>query len=155
MGDNTQMLSNEVDIRRKKIEDLREMGEIPYKDKFERTCTIAEAKEKFIVQEFVEGPSYSVEIIGQPGNYRTYEITEIFVDHVYDCNRAATLHNLSEEKKKQMKWTREDVIISRNNIPFCRSILQEGSPTAQALPLPGFQCAISSLLRAVLSLTQD
>lgn len=63
---------------------------------------IAEAKEKFIVQEFVEGPSYSVEIIGQPGNYRTYEITEIFVDDVYDCNRAATLHNLSEEKKKQI-----------------------------------------------------
>lgn len=41
-----QMLSNEVDIRRKKIEELREMGEIPYKDKFERTCTIAEAREK-------------------------------------------------------------------------------------------------------------
>lgn len=42
----TQMLSNEVDIRRKKIEDLKEMGEIPYKEKFERTCTIAEAREK-------------------------------------------------------------------------------------------------------------
>ena len=41
-----QMLSNEVDIRRKKIEELREMGEIPYKDKFDRTCTIAEAREK-------------------------------------------------------------------------------------------------------------
>ena len=41
-----QILSNEVDIRRKKIEELREMGEIPYKDKFERTCTIAEAREK-------------------------------------------------------------------------------------------------------------
>ena len=41
-----QMLSNEVDIRRKKIEDLRNMGEIPYKAKFERTCTIAEAREK-------------------------------------------------------------------------------------------------------------
>ena len=42
----TQMLSNEVDIRRKKIEDLKNAGEIPYKDKFERTCTIAEAREK-------------------------------------------------------------------------------------------------------------
>ena len=41
-----QMLSNEVDIRRKKIEDLISAGEIPYKDKFERTCTIAEAREK-------------------------------------------------------------------------------------------------------------
>ncbi|MBQ8908960.1 MAG: lysine--tRNA ligase [Clostridia bacterium] len=42
----TQMLSNEVDIRRQKINDLIEMGEIPYKDKFDRTCTIAEAREK-------------------------------------------------------------------------------------------------------------
>lgn len=41
-----QLLSNEVDIRKKKIEELREMGEIPYKDKFERTCTIAQAREK-------------------------------------------------------------------------------------------------------------
>ena len=42
----TQVLSNEVDIRKQKIQDLIEMGEIPYKDKFERTCTIDEAREK-------------------------------------------------------------------------------------------------------------
>ena len=42
----TQILSNEIDIRRKKIEDLKEMGEIPFKEKFERTCTIIEAREK-------------------------------------------------------------------------------------------------------------
>lgn len=46
MTENKQQLSNEVDIRRKKIEDLIEMGEIPFKDKFDRTCTIAEAREK-------------------------------------------------------------------------------------------------------------
>ncbi len=42
----TQELSSEVDIRRKKIDDLIAMGEIPYKDKFERTCTIEEARDK-------------------------------------------------------------------------------------------------------------
>lgn len=42
----TQILSNEVDIRRQKIQDLIDMGEIPYKDKYERTCTIEEAREK-------------------------------------------------------------------------------------------------------------
>ncbi len=41
-----QNLSNEVDIRREKISKLLEMGEIPYKAKFERTCTIKEAREK-------------------------------------------------------------------------------------------------------------
>lgn len=40
------LTNNEVDIRRKKIEDLKAMGEIPFKEKFERTCTIKEAREK-------------------------------------------------------------------------------------------------------------
>lgn len=39
-------LSNEIDIRRQKIEELKKMGEIPYKEKFERTCTIKQAREK-------------------------------------------------------------------------------------------------------------
>lgn len=69
---------------------------------------IAEGKENYIVQEFVEGPSYSVEIIGRKGNYRTYEITEIFVDNVYDCNLAATLHTIEDGKKKLI----EDLALS-------------------------------------------
>ncbi len=40
-----QNLASEVEVRRAKINTLREMGEIPYKAKFERTATIAEARE--------------------------------------------------------------------------------------------------------------
>lgn len=57
----------------------------------------------FIIQEFVEGPSYSVEIIGRPGSYRTYEITEIFVDDGYDCNLAAAYHTIEPEKAERMQ----------------------------------------------------
>lgn len=64
---------------------------------------LQEDGDQFIIQEFVEGPSYSVEIIGQPGNYRTYEITQIFVDEGYDCNLAATLHTIAPEKKKKIE----------------------------------------------------
>ena len=39
-------LSSEIEIRRQKIDDLKKMGEIPFKEKFERSCTIAEAREK-------------------------------------------------------------------------------------------------------------
>ncbi len=39
-------ISSEVDIRRQKIDELKKAGEIPYKEKFERTCTIAEARGK-------------------------------------------------------------------------------------------------------------
>lgn len=41
--------------------------------------------ESWIVQEYLEGPSYSVEVIGTPGNYRCYAITQIHMDQVYDC----------------------------------------------------------------------
>lgn len=64
---------------------------------------LANGGENFIIQEFIEGPSYSVEIIGRPGNYRTYEITEIFVDDVYDCNLAATLHTIEPHLKRRIE----------------------------------------------------
>lgn len=57
----------------------------------------------FIIQEFVEGPSYSVEIIGRPGSYRTYEITEIFVDDGYDCNLAAAYGTIEPEKAERIQ----------------------------------------------------
>lgn len=55
-----------------------------------------------VIQEFLQGPSYSVEIIGSPGNYRTYVPTQIFVDDVYDCNLASALRDLEPEKKKEL-----------------------------------------------------
>lgn len=58
--------------------------------------------DEFIVQEFVTGPSYSVEIIGRPGNYRTYEITQIFVDDVYDCNNAAAYRTIDPRKAEEI-----------------------------------------------------
>ena len=44
-----------------------------------------EDRESWIVQEYLTGPSYSIEVIGVPGNYRTYATTQIHMDSVYDC----------------------------------------------------------------------
>lgn len=63
----TQILSNEVDIRRKKIEDLKAMGEIPYKEKFERTCTISEAREKIGQRVKVAGRIVFKRVMGKFG----------------------------------------------------------------------------------------
>ncbi|MBQ8443933.1 MAG: lysine--tRNA ligase [Clostridia bacterium] len=63
----TQVLSNEVDIRKQKIQDLIEMGEIPYKDKFERTCTIAEAREKLGERVKVAGRIIFKRVMGKFG----------------------------------------------------------------------------------------
>lgn len=62
-----QNLSSEVDVRRAKIENLRAMGEIPYKAKFERTCTIAEAREKIGQRVKVAGRVVFKRVMGKFG----------------------------------------------------------------------------------------
>ena len=39
----------------------------------------------WVVQEYLEGRAYSIEVIGAPGQYKTYQATEIHVDKDYDC----------------------------------------------------------------------
>ena len=60
-------LSNEIDIRRQKIEEIKKMGEIPYKDKFDRTCTIKEAREKLGQQVKIAGRIVFRRIMGKFG----------------------------------------------------------------------------------------
>ena len=54
-----------------------------------------------IIQEYLEGPSYSIEVIGKPGNYRTYTVTEVHVDSVYDCNMITSPVKLPEAKLRR------------------------------------------------------
>ena len=41
----------------------------------------------WVIQEFLEGPSYSLEVVGLNGNYRSLQPTIIEVDKVFDCKR--------------------------------------------------------------------
>jgi pyrrolysine biosynthesis protein PylC len=50
---------------------------------------------RHVIQEYVHGPSYSIEIIGAPHTYRTLQVTEIHMDDIYDCKRVTTPTNLS------------------------------------------------------------
>ena len=43
-----------------------------------------------VVQEYLQGPSYSIEIIGSPGNYIPLQVTELEMDSGYDCKRVLT-----------------------------------------------------------------
>ena len=43
--------------------------------------------EEWIAQEFLDGPSFSLEVIGTPGDYKTYHVTELLMDPAYDCKR--------------------------------------------------------------------
>ncbi len=40
-----------------------------------------------IIQEYLTGPSYSLEIIGQPENYQPLQVTDLHMDKIFDCKR--------------------------------------------------------------------
>lgn len=40
-----------------------------------------------VLQEYLEGPSYSIEIIGRPGHYQVLQVTDLYMDKRYDCKR--------------------------------------------------------------------
>jgi len=56
----------------------------------------ADDPENWVVQEYLEGPSYSIEIVGLPGMYRTYAITEIHMADDYDCRMVTAPCKLSD-----------------------------------------------------------
>ena len=60
-------IGSEVEVRRQKIDELRKTGEIPYKEKFERTCTIKEAREKLGQQVKIAGRMVFRRIMGKFG----------------------------------------------------------------------------------------
>lgn len=56
-------------------------------EELNRFLKTASPEKHWIAQEYLSGPSYSIEVIGQPGDYRTYEVTEIHMDQSYDCKK--------------------------------------------------------------------
>lgn len=50
-----------------------------------------------VIQEYLEGPSYSIEIIGSPGNYTPLQVTQIHMDSIYDCKRVTCPTDLPYE----------------------------------------------------------
>ena len=49
----------------------------------------------WVIQEFVPGPSYSLEVIGRPGNYQAFTVTDLFMDAQFDCKRVTVPTALS------------------------------------------------------------
>jgi pyrrolysine biosynthesis protein PylC len=41
----------------------------------------------WVLQEFIHGPSYSIEIIGTPARYVPLQVTDLVMDETYDCKR--------------------------------------------------------------------
>ncbi len=50
-----------------------------------------------VLQEYVEGPSYSMEVLGMSGKYIALQTTQLFMDDVHDCCRVTAPVPLSRE----------------------------------------------------------
>jgi pyrrolysine biosynthesis protein PylC len=46
-----------------------------------------ESVEELVLQQFVPGPSYSIEVVGRPGYYLPLQVTDLQMDANYDCKR--------------------------------------------------------------------
>jgi pyrrolysine biosynthesis protein PylC len=58
-------------------------------------------KGNWVIQEFLDGPSYSLEVFGLNGNFRSLQTTIIEVDKIFDCKRVIAPADLSEELKNR------------------------------------------------------
>jgi pyrrolysine biosynthesis protein PylC len=54
-------------------------------------------KDRLIVQEYAKGGSYSLEVIGSPGNYQPLQVTDLYMDDAFDCKRVMAPTELSPE----------------------------------------------------------
>ena len=51
-----------------------------------------------VLQEYMEGPSYSIEVVGCPGNYQVFQVTDLSMDDSYDCKRVTAPTRLPLEQ---------------------------------------------------------
>ena len=66
-----------------------------FKDITDLQDTLNPASPEWLIQEFVPGPSYSLEVIGVPGSYTTPQVTDLAIDAQYDCKRVTAPSSLA------------------------------------------------------------
>ena len=78
---------------------IRRIGNLEELTVFDRDKYLK--NENWIIQEFLEGPSYSLEVVGINGNYRSLQPTIIEVDTMFDCKRVIAPADLSDALEKK------------------------------------------------------
>ena len=63
----------------------------------DRRLSEAESSEAWVIQRFLDGPLYSLEVIGTPERYTALQVTDLAVDASYDCKRVTAPTELDEE----------------------------------------------------------
>ena len=67
-----------------------------FKDKTALQVSLKPPNPEWLIQEFISGPSYSLEVIGMPGRYTTPQVTDLAIDAQYDCKRVTAPSGLTD-----------------------------------------------------------
>ncbi len=59
----------------------------------------------WVIEEFLDGPSYSIEVIGHAGEYETFQVTDLEMDEHYDCKRVLAPTVLPSGKTREFEQT--------------------------------------------------
>ncbi len=59
--------------------------------------------EAWVLQEYLQGPSYSIEVLGFPGAYRSLQVTDLDMDAGYDCKRVRAPSALGAEGEGELR----------------------------------------------------
>ncbi|EHQ89828.1 3-methylornithine--L-lysine ligase PylC [Desulfosporosinus youngiae] len=57
----------------------------------------------WVLEEYLEGPSYSLEVMGFSGVYKVLQVTELHMDEIYDCKRVVGSAVLPEELRAEFE----------------------------------------------------
>lgn len=82
----------------------------------------------WVIEEYLEGPSYSLEIIGFSGVYKVLQITELHMDQVYDCKRVMGSADLPDQLREEFEEIGLSLAksLNLNGIMDVETILHQG-----------------------------
>jgi 3-methylornithine--L-lysine ligase len=59
----------------------------------------AATPDQWVIQEYIEGPSYSIEVIGNGKRFITLQVTDLYMDEQYDCKRVVAPSHLTAKQQ--------------------------------------------------------
>ncbi len=82
----------------------------------------------WVIEEYLEGPSYSLEVIGFSGVYKVLKITELHMDESYDCKRVVGSASLPDDLNEKFEQIGLGLArsLNLNGIMDIETILHQG-----------------------------
>jgi pyrrolysine biosynthesis protein PylC len=72
-------------------------------NKADLNAYVSASSDHWVIQEYVQGPSYSIEILGRPGQYTALQVTDLEMDAGYDCKRVRAPSDLSDTLREEFE----------------------------------------------------